>query len=336
MSIGGMVVTGLPPKLRDIAMVFQNYALYPHMNVAENLGFALRLRNVPREDRERLVLETSRMLELDDFLDRKPKALSGGQRQRVAMGRAIVRNPRVFLMDEPLSNLDAKLRVSMRAELRRLHDQHKSTTIYVTHDQVEAMTLGDRIAVVDHGRLQQVGTPHELYDRPANVFVAGFIGSPSMNFMTARLLRGTPPVLAAGPLRWTVEGDFAERWPLLTSVGDGAVIVGLRPDAFMWPAPAGTLSIEVTAVGVEALGHESHVLFVPPAGLRDASTAAAGGAGTQPLWSAKIRGRCDVRVGDSVVFGVDLTGAHCFDPTLGGALRLPADDPASPAAPLAA
>ena len=233
------------------------------------------------------------MLELDEFLDRKPKALSGGQRQRVAMGRAIVRDPRVFLMDEPLSNLDAKLRVSMRAELRRLHDQHASTTIYVTHDQIEAMTLGDRIAVVDHGRLQQVGTPHELYERPANVFVAGFIGSPSMNFTPARLLPGTPPVLAAGPLRWPVDGDLAHRQPALADAGaGGTVTLGLRPDAFVWPAPTGMPSIEVTAAGVEALGHESHVLFTPPDGMPafDPVTAAAR---WRRCGAAKIRGRCD-------------------------------------------
>ncbi len=329
-SIGGAVVTGMPPKLRDIAMVFQNYALYPHMSVADNLAFALRLRKVPREERERLVLETSRMLELDEYLDRKPKALSGGQRQRVAMGRAIVRNPRVFLMDEPLSNLDAKLRVSMRAELRRLHDQHASTTIYVTHDQIEAMTLGDRIAVIDHGRLQQVGTPHELYDRPANLFVAGFIGSPSMNFTPARLLPGTPPVLAAGLLRWPVGDDLAARLPDLAGIAaaGGTVILGLRPDAFVWPAPAGLPAIEVTAVGVEALGHESHVLFAPPEDMQTADPVTPHTAEAAPLWSAKIRGRCDLRVGDTVVLGVDLAGAHCFDPATGAALRPEARRPA--------
>ena len=322
-SIGGSVVTGMPPKLRDIAMVFQNYALYPHMDVTENLAFALRLRKVPRQERERLVLETSRMLELDEFLDRKPKALSGGQRQRVAMGRAIVRNPRVFLMDEPLSNLDAKLRVSMRAELRRLHDQHASTTVYVTHDQIEAMTLGDRIAVVEHGRLRQVGTPHELYDRPANVFVAGFIGSPSMNFTPARVLPGAPPVLAGGALRWTVDGELARRWPTLAGLEE--ITLGLRPDAFVHPAPDGLPAIEVTAAGVEALGHESHVLFVPPDDMRTVSWTAGGGAEAPPLWSAKVRGRCDVRVGDTVRFGVDITGGHCFDAASGDALPSPTD-----------
>jgi multiple sugar transport system ATP-binding protein len=219
----------------------------------------------------------------------------------------------------------------MRAELRRLHDQHASTTVYVTHDQIEAMTLGDRIAVVDHGRLQQVGTPHELYDRPANVFVAGFIGSPSMNFTPARLLPGTPRVLAAGQLRWPVDGDLAHRHPALADAG-GAVTLGLRPDAFVWPAPTGMPSIEVTAAGVEALGHESHVLFTPPDGMPALDPVGPRAGEVGPLWSAKIRGRCDLRAGDSVTLGVDLTGAHFFDTSSGVSLRpatddLPAGDP---------
>jgi multiple sugar transport system ATP-binding protein len=314
-AIGGGTVTGRPPKDRDIAMVFQNYALYPHMDVAENLGFALRLRKVPRHQRDELVLDTARLLELDDLLDRKPKALSGGQRQRVAMGRAIVRNPRVFLMDEPLSNLDAKLRVSMRAELRRLHDLHGTTTIYVTHDQVEAMTLGDRIAVVDHGRLQQVGTPRELYTRPANVFVAGFIGSPSMNLTRARVLPGEPPTLAIGQHRWPLPAEQLARHPRLAGHGETAVVLGLRPDAFRTPAADGVATLEVTAAGVEALGHESHVLFAAPDGA--ATPESAGTAAAEdllPLWTAKLRGPNTIRVGDTVVFGVDLADACFFDP----------------------
>src|SRR5689334_16728894 len=180
-------VTDWAPKARDIAMVFQNYALYPHMTVRQNMGFALKLRHVEKGEANEKVDETANLLGLSALIDRKPAALSGGQRQRVAMGRAMVRQPRVFLLDEPLSNLDAKLRVSMRAELARLHQRYRITTVYVTHDQVEAMTLGDRIAVIDKGRLQQIGTPEELYRAPANRFVAGFMGSPSMNFATVEL-----------------------------------------------------------------------------------------------------------------------------------------------------
>src|SRR5687768_11888455 len=185
--IGDRVVNDLPPKDRDVAMVFQSYALYPHMTVRDNLAYPLKLRKVPKAERETRVREAARTLDIEQFLDRKPKALSGGQRQRVALGRAIVRNADVFLMDEPLSNLDAKLRVQTRAELIKLHDRVQTTIIYVTHDQVEAMTMGDRIAVMSLGVLQQLATPQELYDRPANKFVAGFIGSPSMNFLDVTL-----------------------------------------------------------------------------------------------------------------------------------------------------
>ena len=192
-SIGERVVNDLPPKDRDIAMVFQNYALYPHMTVEENLAFGLRLRHTPKEEIKRRVRDAATMLGLDPYLKRKPAALSGGQRQRVAMGRAIVREPQAFLMDEPLSNLDAKLRVSMRAALNQLHDRLGITTVYVTHDQVEAMTLGDRVCVLRDGRLQQVDTPQKLFESPVNLFVAGFIGSPAMNFVLADLVRDDGP-----------------------------------------------------------------------------------------------------------------------------------------------
>ena len=182
-SIGDRDVTDLPPKDRDIAMVFQNYALYPHMTVADNMGFALKMQNVPKAERDKRVLEAAKLLGLEDFLARKPKALSGGQRQRVAMGRAIVRQPQVFLMDEPLSNLDAKLRVSTRTQIAALQSRLGVTTVYVTHDQVEAMTMGDRVAVLKDGLLQQVDSPLALYDKPKNLFVAGFIGSPAMNLL---------------------------------------------------------------------------------------------------------------------------------------------------------
>ena len=186
-SIGGEVVNDVPPKDRDIAMVFQNYALYPHMTVAENMSFGLRLKHYPKAEIKSRVTEAARMLDIMELVDRKPKQLSGGQRQRVAMGRAIVRNPKVFLFDEPLSNLDAKLRVQMRIEIKKVHQKVRTTTVYVTHDQVEAMTLADRVVVMNHGRIEQIGTPNELYHKPATRFVAGFIGSPAMNFVPCRL-----------------------------------------------------------------------------------------------------------------------------------------------------
>src|SRR3712207_5810656 len=197
--IGDRVVNDLPPKDRDVAMVFQSYALYPHMTVRDNLAYPLKLRKVPKAEREQRVREAARVLDIEQFLDRKPKALSGGQRQRVALGRAIVRNADVFLMDEPLSNLDAKLRVQTRAELIKLHERVQTTTIYVTHDQVEAMTMGDRIAVMSLGVLQQLDTPQNLYDNPANKFVAGFIGSPSMNFLDVNLQSADGRIYAVTP-----------------------------------------------------------------------------------------------------------------------------------------
>src|SRR5215211_5631825 len=186
-AIGGDVVNDVPPKDRDIAMVFQNYALYPHMNVYENMSFGLKLKRTPKDEIDRRVKQAAQILDITELLDRKPKQLSGGQRQRVAMGRAIVRDPKVFLFDEPLSNLDAKLRVAMRAEIKALHQRLKTTTVYVTHDQVEAMTMADRIVVMQEGRIEQIGTPLELYDHPVNLFVAGFIGSPAMNVVGGTL-----------------------------------------------------------------------------------------------------------------------------------------------------
>src|SRR4051794_17366377 len=222
MLIGGQVVNERAPKDRDIAMVFQSYALYPHMTVRQNMGFALELAKVPEEERNRKVQEAAEVLDLTQHLDRKPANLSGGQRQRVAMGRAIVRNPSVFLMDEPLSNLDAKLRVQMRTEVSRIQQRLGTTTVYVTHDQTEAMTLGDRVAVMRAGRLQQVDSPRNLYEQPANLFVAGFIGSPAMNFFPAEVKGGR----LATPF-----GDF----PLparLREIQDRRVLAGLRPESF--------------------------------------------------------------------------------------------------------
>jgi multiple sugar transport system ATP-binding protein len=243
--IGDRVINDVPPKDRDIAMVFQNYALYPHMTVEKNLGFGLRRRRTPREDVRQRVDEISEMLGLHDLLRRRPGQLSGGQRQRVAMGRALVREPEVFLLDEPLSNLDAKLRVQMRAELKRLHERIGVTTIYVTHDQVEAITLGERIAVLRDGVLQQVGPPQDVYDHPANVFVAGFIGSPPMN-----LLKGT-----AANGRVTV-GDV-ELGPPSAPLPEGEVWVGIRPEGLrpVGEASAGSV-FEVCVEVVEPLGDE--------------------------------------------------------------------------------
>jgi multiple sugar transport system ATP-binding protein len=221
-KIGGETVNDRSPKDRDIAMVFQNYALYPHMTVRENMGFALKLAGADKEEIDRKVEEAARTLDLEQHLDRRPANLSGGQRQRVAMGRAIVRDPKAFLMDEPLSNLDAKLRVQMRTEVARLQSKLETTTVYVTHDQTEAMTLGDRVAVMRAGVLQQVGTPAELYDNPRNLFVAGFIGSPAMNFM--------PGELGGGKLKLPI-GDV-DASQLGIERGDGTVVVGLRPENF--------------------------------------------------------------------------------------------------------
>jgi multiple sugar transport system ATP-binding protein len=321
-SIGGRVVTYLPPKDRDIAMVFQNYALYPHMTVAENLSFALRLRKEPRQVVAAQVAETATVLGLDEYLGRKPAALSGGQRQRVAMGRAIVRRPKVFLMDEPLSNLDAKLRVAMRGELSRLHRTYQTTTLYVTHDQVEAMTLGHRIAVLDRGRLQQVGTPEEVYGRPRNIFVAGFIGSPAMNLVRARVI--THPdglLLVVGDHRWPVPRFAAAHHPTLRDFAGREVVLGLRPgdlDLVTAGTTAGAPRLRCRATTVEALGNERNVLFPPPG----AAPLRAGEDEAATLWTARIEGSAPVHTGDAVEFALNLAEAHFFDPQ--STLALPA------------
>src|SRR5215212_132585 len=243
--IGDNVVNDLPPRQRDIAMVFQNYALYPHMNVRENMGFALKLRKMDKGEIDRRVNEAARILSIERFLDRKPKALSGGQRQRVALGRAIVREPKAFLMDEPLSNLDAKLRVQMRTEIAKLHNRIGTTTIYVTHDQTEAMTMADRIVVLKDGEVQQVDSPQQMYDHPNNVFVAGFIGSPAMNFLRARLEK--------------------------ENVGE--VVLGIRPEhmedveteaAEALGVTDGSNSVDVEAQVIESMGSEKYIYFKPP------------------------------------------------------------------------
>ena len=254
-SIGGRVVNDVPPKDRDIAMVFQSYALYPHMTVRENLEFGLAIRKTPRAEMDRLIAEAARILGIEQLLDRKPKELSGGQRQRVAVGRAIVRKPAVFLFDEPLSNLDAKLRVQMRAELKKLQARLQVTCIYVTHDQVEAMTMGHRIAVLHAGKLQQVGTPLEVYERPANLFVAAFIGTPPMNFLDARLADGGAVLETAGgriPVPRRLAAALAGR-------GRRDVVTGIRPENVVpeGRTPRGeAVPLEVAVEIAEPLGDE--------------------------------------------------------------------------------
>jgi multiple sugar transport system ATP-binding protein len=312
--IGGRVVNDLEPPDRDIAMVFQNYALYPHMSVEDNIGFPLRMQRVPRQDVRSRVGEVADLLGIGELLRRKPKELSGGQRQRVAMGRAIVRHPQVFLMDEPLSNLDAKLRVQMRAELVKLHRRLGVTTIYVTHDQTEAMTLGQRVAVLDNGVIQQVATPQELYRRPANTFVASFIGSPSMNFIRGRVDTGT---LEIGDYRFELPPGL--QGALRADTSD--VLVGLRPEEFSDARLAGDggravlpAEIEIT----EQLGPETFAYFRVPSldvvelGGRSVELAGALSARLDPHTTAEPGQRLDL--------SVNLDGVHLFDLETGHSL----------------
>ena len=325
MLIDGEDVTGRPPQQRDIAMVFQNYALYPHMSVKDNLAYGLKLRRIDRADRDRRVMEVARTLGLEDMLSRKPAALSGGQRQRVAMGRAIVREPKAFLMDEPLSNLDAKLRVSMRAELSRLHERLGVTTVYVTHDQVEAMTLGQRVAVLRDGVLQQVDTPQELFRHPKNLFVAAFIGSPSMNLVEAEVHGRT--VRFAGHELPVPDGSAA-------AGSAGKVILGIRPSDFEHAATADPdwPRIRVRAEVVEELGSETHVIFMidaPPVSAEavlaaaDASDESEGKLFVderRAALTARVDGRRSVSVGEEIELAIDHASLHAFDPSTGLAL----------------
>jgi len=265
-AIGDQVVNAVPPKERDIAMVFQNYALYPHMSVYDNMAFGLKLRKLPKEEIDRRVRRAAEILGLEEYLQRKPKALSGGQRQRVAMGRAIVREPQAFLMDEPLSNLDAKLRVQMRAEVSRLQSELGVTTIYVTHDQTEAMTMGDRVAVIKKGELQQVDAPQFLYDHPANLFVAGFIGSPAMNMVEADLVREDGGLFVVfGSTRLRVADEVVSERPGIRAYEGHRVIAGIRPenmeDASIMPVIPEDRRMKVDIVLREALGSEVLVHF---------------------------------------------------------------------------
>jgi multiple sugar transport system ATP-binding protein len=315
LSIGERVVNSVDPKDRDIAMVFQSYALYPHMTVYDNIGFPLRMAGVPKDEADRLIRDAARSLELSNHLDRKPGQLSGGQRQRVAMGRAIVRKPSAFLMDEPLSNLDAKLRVQMRAEIARLQKKLGVTTVYVTHDQVEAMTMGDRVAVLKGGYLQQVDRPQTLYDRPANVFVAGFIGSPAMNLYQGRL---SGDRLTLGSQELTLpDAVFAAR-PSLNGSTNRPLTVGIRPedleDAAFAPPPAGG-ALKVEIVLVESLGAELIVHFIIDAVPVDAGDPDAvkeiGGAHASV---ARFDPRSGVKTGETVTAAVTLEKLHFFDP----------------------
>jgi len=262
--IGGDVVNDVPPKDRDIAMVFQNYALYPHMTVAENMSFGLRLKHYPKAEIKSRITEAARMLDITDLIDRKPKQLSGGQRQRVAMGRAIVRNPKVFLFDEPLSNLDAKLRVQMRIEIKKVHQKVRTTTVYVTHDQVEAMTLADRVVVMNHGRIEQIGTPNELYHNPATRFVAGFIGSPAMNFLPCRLeeAAGQLNVRLADRLALPLPPSRAARYRAIPR-GE-KLLLGIRPEHITEAkihAEPGVETFDAVLDVTEPMGMETLIYF---------------------------------------------------------------------------
>jgi len=320
LRIGEKVVNDLGPKERDIAMVFQNYALYPHMTVAENIGFALRLRKMPKDEVTRKVGDAAKILGLTPWLDRKPAQLSGGQRQRVAMGRAIVRNPSVFLMDEPLSNLDAKLRVQMRAEVSQIQRTVGVATVYVTHDQIEAMTMGDRVAVMREGVLQQCDRPQKLYDHPNNVFVAAFIGSPAMNLYEATVTDGAASV-RLGSQQIPLPERVHTLHPGLVGYAGKPIVLGIRPESL--PAANGNAEAPVAAVVelVEALGSELQVHFsidakrVIAEGPSDADELTTSGAGV-----ARVAPHVEAKLGATIRFALDVDALHFFDPDSGGAI----------------
>ncbi len=331
--IGDKIVNDVPPKERDIAMVFQNYALYPHMTVFDNMAFGLKLQKVPRQQIEERVHEAARILGLEELLQRKPKALSGGQRQRVAMGRAIVRHPQAFLMDEPLSNLDAKLRVQTRAEIARIQSDLGVTTIYVTHDQIEAMTMGDRVAVLRKGALQQVDTPQTLYEHPVNVFVAGFIGTPAMNLLEATLSRSNSGlVVEFGGFRLPVPDEVVATRPALRAYDDRKIVLGIRPedmeDASLVSEAPEERRIGATVDLREALGSDVLVHFTidaPPAITDDVKELAVDtgqealeqmqrhAAGGTSRVIARLNPRTQVNKGDLVELVVDTHRMHFFD-----------------------
>ncbi len=300
-EIDGKVMNDVEPKDRDIAMVFQNYALYPHMTVYDNMAFGLKMKKVPKDEIDAKVKEAARILDLEKLLDRKPKALSGGQRQRVAMGRAIVRNPKVFLMDEPLSNLDAKLRVQMRAEISKLHEDLKATIIYVTHDQTEAMTLGTRIVVMKDGIVQQVDTPLNLYNKPCNMFVAGFIGSPQMNFLDAAVISKEDDVfLKVGSTMLKLPAS--KKAPFMNgSYNNKMVVLGIRPEdvhdseAFINNSPDSVIRSKIALY--ELMGAEVFLYF-DIEGKR---------------MTARVNPRTQLRIGDDATFALDMEKIHIFD-----------------------
>ncbi len=330
-SIGDKTVNDVAPKDRDIAMVFQNYALYPHMSVFDNMAFSLKLRKLPKDEIEQKVKEAARTLEISELLERKPKALSGGQRQRVAMGRAIVRNPQAFLMDEPLSNLDAKLRVQMRAELGQLHTQLQTTTLYVTHDQVEAMTMGDRVAVIRKGELQQIDTPREIYLKPKNIFVAGFIGSPSMNFVYANVgVNKSSIQLNFGNDQIEYKG---EKLGELKTFENKEIVMGIRPEAFEDGNYANPTefseSIKVSVSLLEQLGSDSYIHFykdIKPVQTEAIEEILADEGedisvlGDNTKFIARINPNSTVVEGKEIELKIDPSKLHFFNPETGDAI----------------
>ncbi len=330
-SIGEKTVNDVAPKDRDIAMVFQNYALYPHMSVFDNMAFSLKLRKLPKDEIDQKVKDAAKTLEISELLDRKPKALSGGQRQRVAMGRAIVRNPQAFLMDEPLSNLDAKLRVQMRAELGQLHTQLQTTTLYVTHDQVEAMTMGDRVAVIRKGELQQIDTPREIYLNPRNIFVAGFIGSPSMNFVYANV------VVKNGSIELSFGNDQIDyngkKLDELKAFENKEIVMGIRPEAFEDGNYANesefSESIKVSVSLLEQLGSDSYIHFykdIKPVQTEAIEEILADDGedisilGDNTKFIARINPNSTVVEGEEIELKIDPSKLHFFNPDTGDAI----------------
>ena len=330
-SIGDKTVNDVAPKDRDIAMVFQNYALYPHMSVFDNMAFSLKLRKLPKDEIDKKVKDAAKTLEISELLDRKPKALSGGQRQRVAMGRAIVRNPQAFLMDEPLSNLDAKLRVQMRAELGQLHTQLQTTTLYVTHDQVEAMTMGDRVAVIRKGELQQIDTPREIYLNPRNIFVAGFIGSPSMNFVYANIgVKNSSIQLSFGNDQIDYDGEKLDE---LKAFENKEIVMGIRPEAFEDGNYANesefSESIKVSVSLLEQLGSDSYIHFykdIKPVQTEAIEEILADDGedisilGDNTKFIARINPNSTVAEGEEIELKIDPSKLHFFNPDTGDAI----------------
>jgi multiple sugar transport system ATP-binding protein len=333
--IGERVVNHVPPRDRDIAMVFQSYALYPHLTVYENIAFGLKLRKEKKSEIDQRVHEAARILGLEQFLKRKPRALSGGQRQRVAMGRAIVRRPQAFLMDEPLSNLDAKLRVQTRAEIAKLQNDLGTTTIYVTHDQIEAMTMGDRVAVMRKGEIQQVAPPQELYDRPVNLFVGGFIGSPAMNMVEATLTRSNGSyIVETGGQRLALDQEFVADRSALEAYAGKKVVLGIRPedleDAALVPDTPADKRIEGKVELTEALGSEIMAHFTvdaPPALTEDVKelaedigaehTVKQAEEETHTTMVGRFDPRSQIKEGETAEVAVDTRGLHFFDPESG-------------------